>query len=85
MSMTWKTRYNASPKVCYSTKLKLPNCASQKIATFSKSYDYNYAWNPIRLLTLLAKALNEKNRKRWPLGATENDLLNKKGALIKKS
>ena len=43
------------------------------------------AWNPIRSITLLAKALNEKNRKRWPFGATENDLLNKKCALIKKS
>ena len=66
MTMTWKTRYNASPNVCYSTKLKLPNCVFQKIAFFSLSYDYNQAWNPIRLITLLAKALNEKNRKRWP-------------------
>ena len=29
-------------------------------------------------MTLLSKALNENNRKRWPFGATENDVLNKK-------
>ena len=51
-----------------------------KITNVCHKYVYlsQTAENFVNVMTLLSKALNENNRKRWPFGATENDVLNKK-------